>query len=178
MNKTVYRLISFAVAIALAFGASSQVLASAARLAPKVVYVGTTGRDSNSGSSTSPFKTFAQAVSVLAPGDTLQVMPGTYYEPLLLSRSGTATAPITVIGNGAMLNMQGTKTFGIRITGSHINVSNFEITGGQDVGIGIPGKNITVANNKIHHNVTENGVGTCGTASSWSTWMGPGPAAV
>jgi parallel beta-helix repeat protein len=180
MNKTAYRLISFAVAIALAFGASSQVLAStpfdpgtqgqpSALLAARTFYVSTTGSDSNSGSSTAPFKTFAKALSMLAPGDTLQVKPGTYYEAVVLSRSGTASAPITVIGNGAVLDARSSRNTGLKISGSYLNVSNFEITGAVDAGIGIPGKNITVSNNKVHDNVTQNGIGTCGQAGSWSS---------
>ena len=116
MNKTEYRIMSFAVAFALAFGAFSPAQASSAfgpamqgepdvLLQAKVYYVSTTGSNTNPGTSTAPFKTFEKAVSVLAPGDTLQVMPGTYYESLRLTKSGTAAAPITVIGNGAIVNM-------------------------------------------------------------------------
>ncbi|MEO8355446.1 MAG: right-handed parallel beta-helix repeat-containing protein [Chloroflexota bacterium] len=172
MTKTLYRLISFGVALALAFGVSSQALASGTQAAMQisnVYYVSTTGSDTNSGSSTAPFKTFAKAVSVLAPGATLQVMPGTYTEALILSKSGTAAAPITVIGNGAILNMKGVKQTGMRITGSYINVSNFEVTGATDAGIGIPGKYVTVKNNIVHDNVTGNGIGTCGAAGSYSS---------
>ncbi len=172
MTKTLYRLISFGVALALAFGVSSQALASGTQAAMQisnVYYVSTTGRDTNPGSSTAPFKTFAKAVSVLAPGATLQVMPGTYTEALILSKSGTAAAPITVIGNGAILNMQGVRQTGMRITGSYINVSNFEVTGATDAGIGIPGKYVTVKNNIVHDNVTGNGIGTCGAAGSYSS---------
>jgi len=180
MNKTVYLLLSFAVAVALAFGASSQVLASAAfengiegqrsaLLVSSVYYVSTTGRDTNSGSMTAPFKTFAKAVSVLAPGDTLQVMPGTYYESLRLTASGTASAPINVIGNGAILDMRRSQRTGIGISGRYINLSNFEVTGAIGPGIGTQGKYITIKNNNVHDNVTENGVGTCGSGTSWSS---------
>ena len=172
MNKTVYRFVSFALALALAFGASFPALASAA-FAPavqgNVYYVSTTGRDTDSGSSTAPFKTFAKANSVLKPGDTLQVMPGTYTESMRLTASGTASAPITVIGNGAIVNMRGTQTTGIRITGSYVNLSNFEVTGAMDAGIASAGKYVTIRNNILHDNVTENGVGTCGIAGSYSS---------
>jgi parallel beta-helix repeat protein len=177
MNKTVYRLISFAVAIALAFGASSQVLASAAfdhrtqgQPAPlldgRVYHVSSNGRDSNSGSATSPFKTFAKAVSMLAPGDTLQIQPGTYNESMRLTMSGTASAPITVIGNGALIDMQGADQAGIKISGNYLNVSGFEITGAEDAGIAMPGKYLTVKNNIVHGNAVQNGIGTCGTSTT------------
>jgi hypothetical protein len=168
MNKTAYQIMSFAVAFALAFGASSPALASAAfglamqgdqavQLVAKVYYVSTSGSDTNPGTSTAPFKTFAKAVSVLAPGDTLQVMPGTYYESLRMTKSGTAAAPINVIGNGAIVNMQGSKTTGIKITGSYVNLSNFEVIRATDAGIGVSGKFITVSNNRVHDNVPKTG---------------------
>jgi parallel beta-helix repeat protein len=183
MNKTAYRIMSFAVVFGLVFGASSPALASAAfepavqgdraaLLAAKVYYVSTTGRNTNPGTSTAPFKTFAKAVSVLTPGDTLQVQPGTYYEPLVITKSGTAAAPITVIGNGAILNMKGVEQTGMKIKGSYVNVSNFEVTGATDAGIGVSGKYVTVTNNIVHDNVTENGVnGKCGVATSWSSGL-------
>lgn len=169
MNKTAYRIMSFAIALAVAFGASFRGPVSPAAGASTVYYVSTTGSDTNSGSASSPFKTFAKAVSVLLPGDTLQVMPGTYYEPLILSKSGTAAAPITVIGNGAILDMKGVKQTGMKVSGSYLNVSSFEVTGATDAGIGIPGKYVTVRNNILHDNVTDNGIGTCGSGGSWSS---------
>jgi parallel beta-helix repeat protein len=181
MNKTAYRIISFAVAFALAFGTFSPALAAAAlqpgvqgqpaaMLSGNVYYVSTTGKDTNPGTSTAPFKTFAKAVSVLAPGDTLQVLPGTYYESLRLTKSGTAAAPITVIGTGAIVNMQGTQDTGIKVSGNYVNLSNFEVTGAVDAGIAIPGKYVTIRNNLVHDNVTQNGVNRkCGVASSWSS---------
>jgi parallel beta-helix repeat protein len=180
MNKTAYRILSLAVALGLLFGGSSPALASAA-FGPamqadhdilqqaKVYYVSTTGSDTNPGTSSAPFKTFAKAITVLKPGDTLQVMPGRYTESMRLTASGTASAPITVNGNGAILDMQGVKTTGMKISGSYINVSHFEITGAMDAGIGIPGKFVTVRNNIVHDNVTENGVGTCGIADSYAS---------
>jgi len=177
-------MISFAIVFGLAFGASSPALASAAlgtgmqeqqaTLLGNVYYVSTTGKDTNPGTSTAPFKTFEKAVSVLKPGDTLQVLPGTYYESLRLTVSGTAAAPITVIGNGAIVNIQGTQTTGIKISGSYVNLSNFEVTGANDAGITVPGKYVTVKNNILHDNVIENGIGTCGTATSWSSALKAG----
>lgn len=167
MNNTVYRLLSLIIALAVAFGGS--ISASAAG---NVYYVSATGRDTNPGTSAAPFKTFAKAVSALKPGDTLQVVPGTYYEPLNLKPTtlGTASAPINVIGNGAIVDMRAIEQTGIKISGSYINVSGFEVKGARNAGIGIPGKYITVKNNVVHDNVTDNGIGTCGTSTTgWSS---------
>lgn len=45
-------------------------------------YVATNGKDSNPGTSSAPFRTIAQGVSVLQPGDTLLIREGTYKETL------------------------------------------------------------------------------------------------
>lgn len=172
MNKTAHRIISLAIAFGLVLGASSPALASAAFGAElqgaNTYYVSTTGSDTNPGTGTEPFKTFVKAVSVLGPGDTLQVKPGTYYESLRFTASGAAGAPITVIGNGAVVNMKVAKTTGIKITGSYVNLSNFKVTGALDAGIGVSGKHVTVSNNEVYGNVTENGINrNCGVRSSW-----------
>lgn len=174
MNKTIYRVMSFIVAIALAFGGNKATLVSASSDAlnsTNIYYVGTTGSDTNTGSISAPYKTFAKAVSVLQAGDTLHVMKGTYTETLTLLTSGTAAMPITIIGNGAILNMQGVNQNGITIKGSYINVSGFEVVGAIDFGIYITGRNVTIENNILHDNVTKNGIGTCGISSSWGSGL-------
>ena len=167
MNRSIYRLISFAVALVLTFGAAFQ--AAALQQAGNIYYVSATGSDRNPGWSTAPFKTFEKAVSVLKSGDTLHVLPATYTEPLRITVSGTAAAPISIYGNGAVLNMLGVETTGIRIRGSYVNLSGFQVTGATDAGIAIPGQYVTVSNNILHDNVTENGVGICGIDTSWSS---------
>ncbi|HSL30314.1 MAG TPA: right-handed parallel beta-helix repeat-containing protein [Anaerolineales bacterium] len=169
MNNIVQRLLYLTIVVALAFGAASPALAAPAMQTGNVYYVSTTGNDSNAGSSTAPFKTFKKAVSVLRPGDTLQVMAGTYTESLRMTASGTASAPISVIGNGAIVDMKALQTTAIKISGSYVILSGFEVIGALDAGIAIPGKYVTVSNNKVHDNVTENGIGTCGTNDSWAS---------
>ena len=163
----------FLIAFALTFGWYSQaaVLGSmnAVMAASNTYYVSPSGSDSNPGSSAAPFKTFAKAVSVLQAGDTLQVLKGTYYETLTLSKLGTENAPITVVGNNAILNMQGTNPRGIVAKGSHLHISGFEITRATEYGIYVDGNNIVVENNVLHDNVTKNGVGTCGQSTSWGS---------
>lgn len=169
MNKALFRLMSVVLSLSMMLGgyvSANALSAYGSILAPKLIYVSPSGNDSNSGSAASPFKTFSKAVSALAAGDTLQVMAGTYNETLTLSVSGTASAPITVVGSGAILNMQGAKANGIVVSGSYINVSGFEVTGAADFGITVSGTYVVVENNVVHDNVTNNGVGTCGSASS------------
>ncbi|MDH4079254.1 MAG: right-handed parallel beta-helix repeat-containing protein [Nitrospira sp.] len=64
-------------------------------------YVSLSGSDSNSGTSSSPFKTFAKAVKPLKPGDTLYIRAGTWTQQLDLMRdnkSGTSSAYIKIAG--------------------------------------------------------------------------------
>lgn len=54
------------------------------------------GDDKNPGSVAKPWQTLRHALRQLKPGDTLYLRGGTYYERPVLSRSGTAEAPITI----------------------------------------------------------------------------------
>ena len=166
MKKLIYPVMSFLIAMTLVFGAGQVSHVSAAS---NTYYVSPSGRDSNPGSNTAPFKTFPKAVSMLQPGDTLQVLAGTYTETLTLSNSGTASAPISILGNGAIVNMQGINANGIVVSGSYIRVSGFEVIGATDFGILVTGQNVTIENNIVHDNVTRNGVGTCGLSTSWGS---------
>lgn len=56
----------------------------------------TRGDDKNVGSEARPWKTLRHALRQLRPGETLYLRGGTYYERPVLSRSGTADAPITI----------------------------------------------------------------------------------
>jgi hypothetical protein len=71
---------------------SNQPLASG----PKLYVDAARGNDRNPGTATAPWKTLAQALRRLKPGDTLYLRGGTYHEKVSLSRSGTADAPITI----------------------------------------------------------------------------------
>ncbi len=64
----------------------------------------TTGSDSGSGSSTSPFRSVQKAVDVASPGTTIQVHAGTYVGQVKIRTSGSASAPITLTnaGDGAV----------------------------------------------------------------------------
>lgn len=61
-------------------------------------YLSTTGKDDNPGTEAQPFKTFAHAVTVLKPGDTMLVAPGTYRESLadIVPSGRDWSAPVTL----------------------------------------------------------------------------------
>jgi len=60
-------------------------------------YVGTHGHDGNPGrTEAAAFQTIAHGVSVLEPGDTLIVCPGSYHEQVTIEKSGTPEKPIVI----------------------------------------------------------------------------------
>ena len=57
---------------------------------------GKSGDDAANGSEHHPWKTIQHGLAALAPGDTLYIRGGVYFESLALSAQGTASAPITI----------------------------------------------------------------------------------
>jgi hypothetical protein len=115
---------------------------------PTTWYVSPTGSDSNSGTSSSPFKTIQRAANVVNPGDTVIVKNGTYNNPaasgansklITLSRGGTASNWVTFKAEnkwGAVIDGLGNTTAtGWSIAANYIRVQNFEVKGFSDVGL-------------------------------------------
>ena len=63
------------------------VVASYTMNAQSTFYVATTGSNSNSGTSSSPFLTIQKAVDVASNGDTILVNPGTYSSNVSVNKS-------------------------------------------------------------------------------------------
>jgi len=59
-------------------------------MAQSTYYVATNGSDTNSGTETSPFKTFNKAVSLMTPGSTCIIKGGVYNEQLIVNKDGSA----------------------------------------------------------------------------------------
>ncbi|WNG40186.1 DUF1565 domain-containing protein [Archangium violaceum] len=150
----------------------------------KVWVVSTTGNDAAAGSETAPLKTISRAITLAGPGDLIRVRSGTYTERVLISgsvRSGTATAPITLQGegkpriilgsvNGALMvvekpywlisgfniDIQNRKAFGVAFTSNlqGTKLSDSEIHHGN-YGAGVSfhysANGATLENNHIHH---------------------------
>ncbi|MFZ1373988.1 MAG: right-handed parallel beta-helix repeat-containing protein [Nostocoides sp.] len=62
--------------------------------------VATTGKDTNAGTSAAPLKTVQAAINKAKPGTTIRIHKGTYNQQLIIRKSGTASAPITVLPAG------------------------------------------------------------------------------
>jgi len=95
------------------------------------------GQDNNAGTSaTAPLATLQAAANLVKPGDTVEVMNGTYTGPaggsvLNITTSGTASAPITfeaAPGQTPVINSSDT-WHGINIQASYINVKGFTVVG-------------------------------------------------
>jgi hypothetical protein len=163
------------------------------RLLLSTYYVSLTGNDGGAGSSAAPFQSIQKGVSVLNPGDTLDVEAGTYpagfiigWDPpnsgLYSQIAGTPQAPITIQADpsaapgSVIISGQNNKTHdGIDFEGGDpsgcnwITVKGFTIDNASGsitrAGIRISGGNSNVS---LIDNVTTN-CGTWGIFSSFST---------
>lgn len=107
-------------------------------------YVSNAGDDSSLGTFDAPFRTIQHAASIVNPGDTVLVMPGTYTEEgsgapwrtgITIDRSGTSDDYITFrscdLDNKAVIDGDlgdGTRLwFGFRLLGSYIRIKGFDL---------------------------------------------------
>jgi Right handed beta helix region len=88
-----------------------------------------------------------QALASAAPGQKICATGGAGGGRLKVTRSGTPSAPITVIGTGS------TPVNGITIEASNVIVGGFTMTNPPAPGIQLTGNNITVRNNTVKHPV-------------------------
>lgn len=122
-------------------------------------YVSPQGNDSNPGTQAQPWRTVKFAVTQTAPGDNVLVEDGTYDGPVIMTKSGTPEAYITLKSInkwGAkiqVLNGEGQED-GIKAAASYLNIDGFEI---YDVapGVGHLGNGVTVYDNH-HVNIRNN----------------------
>ena len=113
--------------------------------------------DTNLGTSpTLPFCTITKGASVVAAGETVSVLAGTYAETVTVPTSGSASSPINFsAGAGVVVtgidNPNGGSAFRIS-NKSYIIVDGFTITGTADHGIYVSGSNhITISNNHVSY---------------------------
>lgn len=126
-------------------------------------YVSLSGKDSNSGTSTSaPFRTLLKAVQPLRPGDTLYIRGGTWTEQLNLMQyntSGTSGKYIKIAGypgetvtiRYAEPNVGGYGPIKARGTRGYLIFENFKLDGSN-----MPNKTGWQIDNRNHHFVLRN----------------------
>lgn len=170
-------------------------------LAANTYFVSFEGSDTNSGTQALPFKTFVRAFKSLKPGDTLNVVAGTYTERLDVKVSGSATLPITiqpVSGHVVVLDGGGTKDTPLLIgsgisyvtvknlsvtrspmecvlvRGSNVKLENLDVYNCKKFGYRLAGSYISVSGSSCHDAVTENKGGK-NTSGGWGACMRTAP---
>jgi len=179
----------------------SQLQLYKAKAATVTYYVSTAGNDGNSGSQSSPFRTFAKAMSVLKPGDSLLIYGGTYSEQLNITKSGLSGSPITIkamsgqkvildsanisdsqilvpsnISNIVIADLEVMRSTMqcVLIRGANIVLDNIDSHHCRSFGFRITGTSVTVQNSLCHDNVTEN-LGGTNTSGGWGACLRSGP---
>lgn len=126
-------------------------------------YVSPTGSDSASGALAAPWRTIGHSISVVRPGDTVHVLPGSYNESPYCTRSGTSTAPIRFVSEqkwAAKILGSGSENWGFRVDGDYNSIEGFDITNSNTSsgheGVETNGNFDQVMGNNIH-NIDPNG---------------------
>lgn len=133
--------------------------AASASAAGKTLDVAVTGKDSNPGTAASPLRTVQAAIDKATAGTTIRIHKGTYTEQLIIRKSGTPTAPITVkaAGDGLvkLTSKQPTESCTSRVPSPN---RTLKIQAGSD--------NWVFSGLSIHNGVYVNG-GGAGAAYNW-----------
>jgi hypothetical protein len=95
-------------------------------------YVSTGGSDSNPGTSAQPFRTIQHAADVVATGDRVLVLPGTYAEQVVVSgKSGTASNYISfesTVERGAVIDGGQSRQYNFLVQNSdYVRISGFTL---------------------------------------------------
>lgn len=141
MNKLVYRLASLVMALAMVAGNIVN-----AKAVGNVYYVSLTGNDTNPGTASAPFRTFAKANSVLTAGSTLYIYGGVYNEQLRITKSGTRTDRITVrpLDRAVIIDRMNAASAGLDIRASYVTVYNVVVRRSTDVCVNLTGISLTI----------------------------------
>ena len=129
---------------------------------PDTYYVSPQGNDTNPGTEAQPWKTVQFAVNEALPGDILLVEDGVYQGPIIMTRSGTPDAYVTLKAVNtwgakiAVANGLGAED-GIKAVANYVTIDGFELydtaPGSGHLGNGITvyeNHHVTIRNNKIH----------------------------
>lgn len=122
-------------------------------------YVSPSGNDSNSGTSSSPWKTVQKGVSSASAGDNIYLREGTYNESVSISKSGASGSPITLSSySGENATINGGSSSAIKSSGGvkYWNLQGLTILSTNRYTVQLGGwgvtenSNWTIKNNKIY----------------------------
>jgi parallel beta-helix repeat protein len=125
-------------------------------------YVSNSGSDVADGSQSQPWQTIKHAAQVVQAGNTVHVLPGTYYESPECKNNGTSAAPIRFVSDtkwGAKVVGDGVSNWGFRVDGDYSTIEAFDITNVNPtghVGIETEGNYDSIIGNHVH-NINPNG---------------------
>ncbi|MBP1737390.1 MAG: Parallel beta-helix repeat protein [Oscillospiraceae bacterium] len=135
---------------------------AATNTAASTYYVSPSGSDSNSGLTVSaPFKTIQKACDTVSPGDTIDIMGGTYNQTFNITNSGSSSGYITIKNyDNQRVVIDGSKMDAACLiylnNAQYIKIEGLELcnaTGDWAAGIYVEGSgsHIQIVDNKIYH---------------------------
>ena len=121
--------------------------------------VSPTGNDTAAGTAAAPLRTISRAITQAGPGELIRVRAGTYAERVLLMgsvRHGTASAPITLLGEGKPRIVLGSQSGALMVVErSHwiIRGFNIDVENRPALGVAFTGnlQGTFLADSEIHH---------------------------
>ena len=117
----------------------------------QTLYVATTGADANAGTLDHPWRTIQHALEMAQPGNTIDVLGGTYAGDLVAAQDGTSLRPIALTAYG---NQKVVVRGPLRIAASWFSVSNLVFDGSaspNQVPIDISGDHVSVTRDEIRN---------------------------
>jgi hypothetical protein len=141
---------------------SSGQLPDATKKPARDFYISPYGSDSDPGTEAAPFSSFKKADSVVQPGDTVYVRPGTYNgytarNTIRIATSGSESARIRwiaetrwaaqIVGHVNPANDLG---WGIVISGDYVDLVGFDVTSDANMGVWVLGTHVRIIGNHVH----------------------------
>lgn len=118
------------------------------------LFVSASGDDDNPGTQALPVRSFAKALAIVAPGQDVRVLGGTYTEKLKVAKGGTADKQLRILaakGEKVVLDAKGSAAGKpIEITGSFVLVQGFEVTGSANQCVDATGTDIVLCRLDVH----------------------------